>query len=740
MKGPSKETARELVRFGFEDDTWLTLLQRTESRGPLGRVGRFDLLEEVGRGGQSIVFRAADTRSNQLVAVKRLLGGADASSAARIRFEREAEISSRLEHSAIAPILESFHEKSSSYLVMRWVEGVPITEWAASEEKPATREEILDRIARVADGLRHAHQRGVIHRDLKPANILVDAEGAPHLLDFGLGKIHEEGNVGLTKTGLFAGTPAYASPEQIRNGVLHLDVRSDIYSLGVIAYELLTGQLPYDLSGNMLDNLRKILDEEPRPPRQADASIDRDLEAILLRALAKDPGDRYQSADAFLQDLRRYRKGDTVEAKSPTAWERLVHGVRRNPLPVVIAGVLFLLLAGFGTTMTVLYQKAEREAERAKKIQAFLESTLAPPGAASRAQEIRLTDILASLSDRIESEIDDPAIEADLRKRLAEMYVRLWRWEEAGPEAMHAVELHTELGSSAVVLSELLNIIGLSRTFQSEEDGIGYMERSLAVLETSTESVPVRSFAAARGGLAFALWRSGRVEDAEIEYRKAFALYDEATAADSPVSVSQAGLFYHYGAMLTTEHRGDEAEAAFQRALAIYATLPAELDIHRLMCMDDYGRMLVRMGRYDDAEPYLLDALAVRPDGMIDARLGYTHWSVAKIAAERAEWDRARESIGAGAVALLRFHENAKADGSKELRERILEDGIDAGSFREFAARMEELDQDMAGIIPDLETELAAALARRPATTSSPRASSALPENAPSRDRKDAPR
>ncbi len=717
MKGPSKDIARELIRFGFEDDTWLDLVRKTESRAALGRAGRFDLLEEVGRGGQSIVFRAADTRSKQIVAIKRLLGGADASSASRIRFEREAEISSRLEHEAIAPILASFHEKNSSYLVMRWIDGVPITEWAASEETPVTRGEILAMVARVAEGLRHAHQRGVLHRDLKPANILVDSSGAPHVLDFGLGKIDDDTNRPLTKSGLFAGTPAYASPEQIRSGVLRLDVRSDIYSLGVITYELLTGHLPYDLSGNLLDNLRKILDEDPRPPRQLDASIDRDLEAILLKTLAKDPDERYQSADAFLQDLRRYRAGDTIDAKSPTPWGRMIHVVRRNPIPTMVVAGLFALLAGFGGTMTVLYQKAEREADRAREIQSFLESTLAPAGAASRAQEIRLTEILSSLSARIDNEIEDPATEADLRTGLTYMYVRLWKWQDAGKEAARAAALHTALGAPDTDVSALLNIVGLSKTFQSNPDGIEDFKRSVNLLHESRHPVPPWCMAAARGGLAFALWRDGRVEEAEDEYRAAFALYDQVSTEDSSLSVNQAGLYYHYGAMLNTQGRQDEAEAAFQKALALYAALPAELDIHRLMCMDDYGRMLVRMGRHDDAEPFLQDALAVRPDGMTDARLGYTHWAMARVAGERGDWQKARDHIGAGAIALLSFHEKAENDGSKELRERIRNEGVDAASFSAFAARMEELEQDMASILPEVEADLTVALANRPATS-----------------------
>lgn len=291
------------------------------------RLGKFELLEELGCGSYGKVFRARDAELDRLTAIKFLHAGKLASRAEIERFLREARSAAQLKHPGIVALYEIGQGSDQTwYLVEEFIEGVTLAE-RISRARPAPRE-AAKLVALTADALDYAHEHGVVHRDIKPSNIILDQEGHPHLMDFGLAKRDVDDDA-MTPEGEVLGTPAYMAPEQARGDLRQIDARSDVYSLGVILYELLTGERPFRGNRRML--ILQVLEDEPRPPRRLNDKIPRDLETICLKAMAKSPARRYASAREFALDLRRYLQGDAILARPMTRFEKLKHWRRRNP-------------------------------------------------------------------------------------------------------------------------------------------------------------------------------------------------------------------------------------------------------------------------------------------------------------------------------------------------------------------------------------------------------------------------
>jgi serine/threonine-protein kinase len=324
--------------------------------------GDYELLEEVGRGGMGIVYRAHQKSLDRMVAIKMLLRRDLATAADLTRFQSEAEAAARLEHPGIVSIFEVGECGGHPFYSMRFIEGTTLAKRLASGPMPPREAAAI--LARVAEAVDVAHHRGVLHRDLKPSNILIDAAGAPHVSDFGLAKRIEEDR-DVTHTGAILGTPCYMSPEQAAGSRGDVGPTSDIWSLGAILYQTLTGRPPFQAS-NPMDTLLAVLESDPPLPRSLDPKVDRDLEMIALKSLQKPQDLRYASAAALADDLHAFLAGEPVAARSGGLTDVMARLFRETHHATVLEnwGLLWMwhsvvLLALCGVTDVLAWQKVE---------------------------------------------------------------------------------------------------------------------------------------------------------------------------------------------------------------------------------------------------------------------------------------------------------------------------------------------------------------------------------------------
>ena len=329
------------------------------SRPRRPKVPGYEILEELGRGGMGVVYKARQLRLNRLVALKMILAGEYAGTDALERFLAEAEIVARLRHPNIVQIHAIGDFEGQPYVELEYIEGGSLS--SRLEGTPWPPRAAARLVESLASALAEAHRMGIVHRDLKPANILMTDEGTPKITDFGLAKSSDK-DIGLTKTDSILGSPSYMSPEQAEGRAKDVGPLADIYALGANLYELLTGRPPF-VGPTILTTLDLVKNAEPVPPRHLQPGLPSDLDTICLKCLRKEPQRRYESTDALAEDLRRYLNGEPILARPTPHWERAWKWVRRRPATaaLVVVTVLSILAAAGGG----LWYRADQDRQRA---------------------------------------------------------------------------------------------------------------------------------------------------------------------------------------------------------------------------------------------------------------------------------------------------------------------------------------------------------------------------------------
>jgi tetratricopeptide (TPR) repeat protein len=592
--------------FGFDSDAWLRTLARAKAVETLGKLGPYELISEAGRGGQGVVFRARQPGTGREIAIKRLLAGAFASPDASRRFEREVEVASGLNHRGIVTVYGVEVVDGAPLLAMEWIDGVPATKWARGRP----RDEVLRLFLLVCDAVQHAHQRGVLHRDLKPSNVLVDASGQPRVLDFGLAKLASESQASITTSGQFLGTPAYAAPEQWRGD--DLDARADVYSLGAILFEMLT-EHPV-IEGQGLDAVARAA-ARPEPPRPSSVvrNVPRDLDAIVLQALAAQREERYQSVDALSADIRRFLVGEAVLAHSPGAWYVLRKLVARNRAISVLVGALVLATLAYAVTTA---RQADRLAtERDRALAAGKAESLARADAESekrRAQDARassdaaraeaerergraeaekanaeavlefvaedfmaaadptrlgrqptLLEVLREVTPKVEQRFAaNPVVASRVRAMLARAFVALGSYREAEAEMRPALELRRkDPGAPAAEIARDETTLATALMYGGEYREAETLVRSAITRHESGQPPEIAGLSESLSVLGDLLLRTGRMTEALPTQRR---LLELATSDEERLS-ARMNLAVLYNNLGKAEEGVAELEAIYEQ-------------------------------------------------------------------------------------------------------------------------------------------------------------------------------
>jgi serine/threonine-protein kinase len=629
-------------------------------------VGEYELLDEIAQGGMGVVYKARHHTLGRVVALKMIRAGTLAMPEDLARFRLEAEAAANLDHPNVVPIYDVGEHDGQPYFTMKYIDGGNL----AQSPRPTARA-AAERLVTVARAVHYAHERGILHRDLKPANILLDRKGEPHVTDFGLATRLPNATTeaatlsprrALTQHGIAVGTPGYMAPEQASGPKKGITVAADVYSLGAVLYEVLTGRPPFR-ADTPLETLIQVLEQQPVRPRALVPSVPRDLETICLKCLEKDPARRYASADALADDLGRFLDGEPIIARPASPAERVWRWCRRYPAVAGLAAALLLLLAVGLPLVTVLWQQAEMHARAAE--------------AQSRAAEAQRL-----LAEQERARAEENAHQAALEGQRAEEQRKVAEKERERAEAHRREaeenfqQAHQIVDRICMRLSEdrLSNFPGL-QPIRKEMLEIGLKYYQGFVEKRGDDPALKADLAKAHFHVALVTDLVGSRADALASYAQARKTYEELLTAD-PTNVGHREMLaktcINAGALMEGTNDRAGALAAYERARDLLEARDRESpNSPKLMCdlgivYDNLGNVNRALDRLDDSRDAYDKALAVleraaqaNPNSVAPQReLAVVYVNVAVLYNHRGDRDEA-----------LRWHQKAR-----DLQEQLLRD------------------------------------------------------------------
>lgn len=562
-------------------------------------VTGYEILAPLGQGGMGVVYRARHIELKRIVALKMLLPQSHVSIEQRERFRAEAEAAARLQHPHIVQIYEIGDQGGRPYIALEFVDGGGLDKKLAGMPQPARFAcELLEPLARA---MHVAHQRGVVHRDLKPANVLLTADGMPKITDFGLAKQFDV-DAGQTRSGAILGTPSYMAPEQAEGRKEAIGPCSDVYGLGAILYEVVTGRPPFR-GTTLLETLEQVRSRQPVPPRSLQPDLPRDLETICLKCLQKEPHRRYASALALADDLRRFRHGEPIHARPAGRAERLWRWCRRQP---AVAALIVVLVAGLaGVAALWVVAQHERTAARHERDQAAHNFQLAR-------WTVREFCLIVGKDPRLRTRSLD-----GLRQDMLESAVQVC--EEFVRQRSDVPEVLAQQGETYALLGTIKMLL------HSEAEAFELFQQAQALFDQVARARPTvpdyqNNLAALHLNLGWVYKSRGQRDQAEAAYLRARELFDQLAGGQPDVPdyrANLAGSYSNLGNLYLESNRLDQAETAFRQAVdlgeAVVQQAPDRLDFQLSLSSYyvDLAGLYKKRGRLDRTEAPYLRALAL---------------------------------------------------------------------------------------------------------------------------------
>ncbi|MEE2719426.1 MAG: tetratricopeptide repeat protein [Planctomycetota bacterium] len=603
----------------------------TEQPAPDG----YEIIRELDRGGQGVVYLARQLRTKREVALKMIIQAAFTTERQKQRFEREVELVASMKHPNIVTVFDSgVTPDGRLFTAMEYIKGVPLNVFrmpdGSEEGRVPDRRERIGVFLKVCAAVNSAHLRAIIHRDLKPLNILVDDECEPHVLDFGLAKVvgpeaMTDTAMAATAAGEFMGTFAYASPEQVSGDPELIDTRTDVYALGVILYELLLDQRPYELGGSINDMIKGIMEVQPTRPTSVDPGFDRDLETILLMALAKDPDRRFQSVRDLADDLEHWLNGEPILARRDDAWYVLRKYVRRHRLPVSLAAGFVLLLIAFAITMSVLFTKVTIANQRLAGTLGMASNVIAsadPENVQRGSTATTAVDMLLAWSEVVQADLgDDPDISSRIYNDLGESFIGFDRYDLAQRhlERAYAAIPDAALDTSPEAARTLRNLGRIAYKQGRWDKASEYFQRCLDI-RRRTLIPPHPDIADSLQQLGSTYRHLQRAEEAEAYLRESLAMYDRLlnTAGErdrGPLEAAQASVFNGLG-LLLSRSRPEEAIGFYTKSIELLDNQPGDDDWRVARLKHNIGMCHFRTGDLEAASDHIEESLRIKEAGL----------------------------------------------------------------------------------------------------------------------------